>query len=521
MCLIFCGEIFLFSVIVTGILPRSVVPYFALALALYTLFTPLEEAVLFFVQSIPLFIAIPITTSWDNFNTWRILSIIIFLRWIFSKGDFKWILNGLRDFFKAPIKFSRAHPILVLSSCLLLTAFCSLAGAPDLRAGFARIIYFINLSLIGIVVYDNVRRSTLDVPQLLRSISISTILVVIVGYIQLISTYLMDVYQFMRLWGEIIQKNQFGELWSHIAVYLGNTWLAYYGPQLSLRVFSLFTDSHTFPMYVLFGLPTLLAFGILRILKRPASDIDSLRKMIRVRANMSILWVPIAFLIVILSGTRGIWAASIPTVTLALLMGTIHMVKVPINKRLLFKYISLYLATFFMLFAVAYPIFVSPQFLLSKGDWALFGNRIRSIIDFGETSNAIRLQIWKQSVISIAHHPLLGVGIGNFPVVLDQEIFLAKAGSTAHNVYLHIAAEMGIPALLLALAFLWLIWKSTWQNFLHETDPLLSTFYGAMALFLPWNLAYLMTDAALFDERVFLMFVVIVALALEQNKNRG
>ena len=109
---------------------------------------------------------------------------------------------------------------------------------------------------------------------------------------------------------------------------------------------------------------------------------------------------------------------------------------------------------FFLLFAVAYPIFVSPQFLLSKGDWSLFGERIKSIIDFGETSNSQRIEIWKASLESIKNRPLLGVGIGNFPVVLNQNIFLARAGSSAHNIYLHIASEMGILTL---VTVIWLV----------------------------------------------------------------
>ena len=184
------------------------------------------------------------------------------------------------------------------------------------------------------------------------------------------------------------------------------------------------------------------------------------------------------------------------------------------NKRNIFTYLYSYLLVFFLLFVVAYPIFVSPQFLLSKGDWALFGNRVKSIVDFGETSNAQRILIWKQSLVSIKNHPFLGVGIGNFPVVLSQDIKLAKAGSSAHNLYLHVVAEMGIAAAIAMLWFFWEVFKKAYQKFISSEDSFLTVFYGSCLLFFPWVLAYLLTDAAIFDERAFLMFATIISIIL-------
>jgi O-antigen ligase len=165
---------------------------------------------------------------------------------------------------------------------------------------------------------------------------------------------------------------------------------------------------------------------------------------------------------------------------------------------------------FFLLFALAWPVFISPQFLLGKADLNLFGNRLRSIIDFGETSNALRLAIWKASLVSIARHPVLGVGIGNFPVVLGQDIRLARAGSTAHNLYLHVAAEMGIVAAGVVILLLVSVWAATWRWFRHSSGE--ETAYTAsLVLVLPWLYAYVMTDPILFDERVFLMLGTVCA----------
>ena len=492
--------------------------FLAIGLAVYVAMASLEDATILFVRSIPLFLALPITETFDNFNTWRIISAIIFLKWAWPK-----VTNLATYQFN---KKFRTHSILL--AVLLLIAFLSVIPALDKIVAIKRIIYFINLSLVGIVIYDVFGSST-SKQRLIRNIAIPVIIVTIVGFIQLTSTYLMDIYQFMRLWGENIQCNQFGNDWCNIAVWQGNTWLAYYGQQLSLRMFSLFSDSHTFPMFILLGLPAIFAISLSKIAEKANLEVElplgsstsklgqtkSLKEMIHTRNKMSVLWIPIIFLAAILSGTRGIWVASVGVALLAMVL-IIYMRKIRLKVQLIniFKYITLYLIMFFMLFAIAYPIFISPQFLVGKSDFGLLGGRIKSIIDLEETSNSSRLEIWKKSLISIKNHPFIGVGIGNFPVVLNQDIQLAKAGSSAHNLYLHVAAEMGIAAALIMLWFFWKIFKTAYQKFVSSEDSFLTVFYGACLLFYPWILAYLITDAAIFDERIFLMFSTVIALIL-------
>jgi len=122
----------------------------------------------------------------------------------------------------------------------------------------------------------------------------------------------------MRIWGEGIQCRQFGEQWCNIAVRLGNTWFAYYGEQLSLRVFSLFPDSHSFPQFVLLGIPAILAAFRREILDPKPETLSKFKiqnSKFKTRISLTIT-LSLLFLIIILSGTRGIWAASIGVVLL-------------------------------------------------------------------------------------------------------------------------------------------------------------------------------------------------------------
>lgn len=78
-----------------------------------------------------------------------------------------------------------------------------------------------------------------------------------------------------------------------------------------------------------------------------------------------------------------------------------------------------------------------------------------------EVSQQNHLLAWKAGLRMIQAHPLAGVGLGNFkplmPSYLDPE---DKVGTMAHNVYVEIAAEMGLPGLLVFLLILYLSYKT-------------------------------------------------------------
>ena len=79
----------------------------------------------------------------------------------------------------------------------------------------------------------------------------------------------------------------------------------------------------------------------------------------------------------------------------------------------------------------------------------------------------------------IADHPFWGLGYGTFTALIPYYApELRGMRMDAHNSYLIIAAEMGIPALLI---FLWIlgvaIWKTHWL-YRHAREP----FHRAMAL---------------------------------------
>src|SRR3990167_8262682 len=88
----FAMEVVLFGLIITGVLPREAALYLGVALVIYFLVVPVDDSLVFFVRSIPLFLAMPLTANFDNFNIWRLLAVIIFVKWLFRKNIMYYVL---------------------------------------------------------------------------------------------------------------------------------------------------------------------------------------------------------------------------------------------------------------------------------------------------------------------------------------------------------------------------------------------------------------------------------------------
>jgi O-antigen ligase len=65
-----------------------------------------------------------------------------------------------------------------------------------------------------------------------------------------------------------------------------------------------------------------------------------------------------------------------------------------------------------------------------------------------------RLQTWKAGLRMIADRPLMGIGLGEFKPTIAMYAQNPRLAKIAHNTYLEIAAELGVPCLLL---YLWLL----------------------------------------------------------------
>jgi O-antigen ligase len=101
-------------------------------------------------------------------------------------------------------------------------------------------------------------------------------------------------------------------------------------------------------------------------------------------------------------------------------------------------------------------------FTASDAYWELMRSMLNPTEDYNYTSETGRKAIWTRGLGYMAQHPLTGVGVRAFPVAEGhlsdrgqlQEFGIGFKWSTAHNSFLQIGAEVGIPGLLAFLALL-------------------------------------------------------------------
>lgn len=90
--------------------------------------------------------------------------------------------------------------------------------------------------------------------------------------------------------------------------------------------------------------------------------------------------------------------------------------------------------------------------------------RLLSILNPTDTSAGLRWALWESTIAMIADHPLIGVGWGAYRLVYPEYDFYVNNASTiifhAHNMYLQIAAEIGIPGL---FAFLYIMYGHAYK----------------------------------------------------------
>ena len=125
---------------------------------------------------------------------------------------------------------------------------------------------------------------------------------------------------------------------------------------------------------------------------------------------------------------------------------------------------------FLLLILAAWFVFQNPV-LLPRGIRYRLGQTVEknpapqrpaaSVEDSLDPSAKARLEVWRGALWMIREHPVLGVGYSLFPNKI-QHYWSGKTPIDAHNTYLLIAAEMGIPALFI---FLWMIGLMFWNAF--------------------------------------------------------
>jgi len=95
----------------------------------------------------------------------------------------------------------------------------------------------------------------------------------------------------------------------------------------------------------------------------------------------------------------------------------------------------------------------------------------------------VRIYIWQSVLHMIQDHPFLGTGPGTFALIFTQyqPPGLVQQFFMAHNDYLHLIAETGLPAALLMVWTLWVLFRTGAARLKHPSRRIRSWTLGAMA----------------------------------------
>jgi len=508
------------------------------------------DALKLFIISIPLFVALPPNQFSDSMSIWRFLifALVAKVGWEIYKNEGD-ILGCRLRFYKFPTISTRK--LFFLTILFFIIALLSLISAQDIGVGIKKILFLSNILLLFPIVILTIKTES-DFRQVIKFIFYSTGLLVAIGYFQFILTFFIPLFTFWQFWAQNIIVAFYGQNLSDLLSY-SNTWFSYYNilPP-TLRMFSVMPDSHSFAMLIVISIPALLTLIFYKL-----------------KSKFYIFALIIFFLAIFFSGSRGIWVGSI----FALLAGVYlfinsqnaefknHFCKLnlracffscPCFKLLIEKIInqikflknsndysnahfSKLLIYSLLLFFILMPVssfmlrgnqeaqLIRSNIQLSdeeKEELNIFERAI-SISDFSETSNKGRLQIWSETLMSVKNNLFLGVGFGNFPLILEENITNSKKGASAHNIYLDILSEIGIIGLVIFLLILIEILKTSYNLFFKLKTRYLKIFTGSFFIYFTWICAYGFFDVVIFNDKVLIMVVVMTGVLYSLKRSKG
>lgn len=118
------------------------------------------------------------------------------------------------------------------------------------------------------------------------------------------------------------------------------------------------------------------------------------------------------------------------------------------------------LSTAFAALSICFAIWIGPGPIV--GRFADVGQEFSA-------GNQSRLSIWRDARILVRQEPVFGTGFGTFPIAYTavQTSFPGQFVNHAHNDYLELASDLGLPAALLLFASILFILAHTVRAFFH------------------------------------------------------
>jgi O-antigen ligase len=143
------------------------------------------------------------------------------------------------------------------------------------------------------------------------------------------------------------------------------------------------------------------------------------------------------------------------------------------------------------------------------------GTRFVSSFSQSDGSNIERLRLWQESVTFISERPLLGVGLGNYPLAVKPTANYREP-IYAHNPFLDIALETGLVGLFFFLALLSSCLRSAWGKWRVEGDVFGFALLVALVVFI----AHSFFETPLFSVHILPLLLLLLAASLSPSVSR-
>lgn len=505
--IIFGLEIFVVILAAAGLIPREAILIWTGLAIFYVVFSPLKDSLWLVVASLPLFASLPLSNNFDTLANWRILIAVLFLCLFFREKIWLKLLKNETGGWR----FKKiGHYILkYLTPVFLLIAALSLGVAEYKTLAAKQLLFLINIFLLFFIT-RNLTRDKGSILKIWQAAAVGGVVAIAAALLQFFIVFFIPLIDFWQFWAGRVINFFYGQNLAWLLSY-SNTWFAYYNSAPpTLRLFSVFPDSHSFAMFSLILVPIFLALAMFY---------QQRRRFFWVLAGLAMLGA-------VFSGSRGVWISALPVA------GTTLYFWLREREKVMPKQAAVSLMIFALIFlasTVYPPIFYQIQAWqtgqYSSSTISLF-ERAKSISDLDEASNKGRLEIWRSSALSIVQKPWLGVGLGNFVSVINEEAGAAKKGASAHNLYLDIAAEIGVFGLLVLLVIFADILRTAWLVWRRSFEPHFKFFGLFFGLYFIWILGYSFFDVVLLNDKVLLLFMVSLATLysiknIDQNSEKG
>ncbi len=527
--LLVLAQLILVYLLAIGVVPAWVVLVQAVVLAGLVLSLPSTYGLRVFVVSVPFYLVLPQQYS-NTLSTWRPLVALLFVRVV---GEFLFYIyrsgraehKTLSNFFTIVKKLDKTVRSVRAwewtAVALFVFGLVSLLWARFPVEGAKQLVFLLNAALLYPIVLWVLRDRKQTLPVLVSGV-VSTGVIIFMGFVQYAITLFTVAYYFWQFWALQVASLYYGTELARVLQY-SNSWVTVQGEEKILRMFSVMPSSHAFAMVAVLFLAFVLPLLYLNRHNEKLTAVENALHFSELKKQW-VLWasVVLASFALILSGTRGVWLGMLPVLVVAGLVyyrSKLRMLVAPIFACMLLVVV---------LFEFS-PITDRVTSWVRSGGWRSGTlERVVSIANTNETSNAGRLAMWKRVGAQVLHNPF-GVGYGNFVATLEPDAttadFEAIANQdndaynlpqryvTAHSLYLQLLAELGVVGLVLfGLFWIFLLWDMGKAVVASSELNLNNIFLVTTFCVFLWFLAYSVFDLTWLNDKILLYTFLLFAL---------